>query len=102
MGWKIVAASNTPAHDWEKDGKEVTGVLLGKRSGVGPNKSMLYELELPDGSKKAVWGSAGLDGAFLAIAEGQEVKITYKGMKENPKTKRQFKNFEVAVNEGRA
>jgi len=65
----------------EKDGDSVEGVLKKVDKQVGPNKSTLYHLE---GEKQyAVWGSTVLDDRMAYVNEGEFVRITFKGTKEN-------------------
>lgn len=65
----------------EKEGDEITGILISKESEVGSNKSMLYTIE-QDGKPIAVWGSAILDSRMIAVKVGELVKIVFKGLGE--------------------
>ena len=78
----------------EKEGDSVEGVLKKVDKEVGPNKSTLYHLE---GEKQfAVWGSTVLDDRMAYVNEGDFVRITYKGTREN-KRGQPTKIFKVEV-----
>lgn len=81
---------------FEKEGDEVTGVLLEISTGVGENKSNLYTLEV-DGKPVNVWGSTILDQRMLGIKEGELIKIIYKGLGEKKSGKNAPKIFQVLV-----
>lgn len=67
-----------------KDGDQVEGVLVNKRTGVGVNESNAYDLANM-GTQIMVWGSAVLDNRMDSIAIGDFVRITYQGTKLNAK-----------------
>lgn len=62
----------------------IEGVLKSKKVDVGPNDSKAYYLENEDGVFM-VWGSTVLDDRMEVISLGEEVRITFKGLKENNK-----------------
>jgi adenine specific DNA methylase Mod len=68
---------------------------MGVETGVGPNKSNLYNFRKADGELIGVWGTTLLDSRFKNLEVGDEVKLIYKGKMENPKTKRIYHNFDV-------
>lgn len=78
-----------------KTGDELIGYFMGVTTEVGPNSSNLYEFRLEDGSFKSVWGTTLLDNRFKTLIEGQKVKIVYKGKHKNPKTGREYHDFDV-------
>lgn len=80
--WKKVEMA--PTHDFEKE-PEFIGVFISKDENVGPNASTLYNFEQKGGVNVAVWGSTVLDTRLKNVKEGEEVKIIYKGLTENPK-----------------
>ena len=84
--------------DWtyEKDGDCIEGVLVRKQPEIGPNKSMLYSIENPEGVKN-VWGSAILDQRMAFVNVGEKIKITYKGLAEATPGKNPAKIFKVEV-----
>jgi hypothetical protein len=92
--WVEVESTISDTWDYKTDA-EVQGVLTEKREGVGPNLSMMYTLEQPDGTPIGVWGSNVLDGKMRGIEIGEEVKIVYKGMTKSEKTKRSYHDFTV-------
>lgn len=92
--WQEVESTIGDTWDYKVD-KEVTGVLVEKRSEVGPNLSMMYTLEQPDHTQIGVWGSNVLDGKMKAVEIGEEVRIVYKGMAKSEKTKRSYHDFTV-------
>lgn len=94
LKWNKVEASNIPA--WKpEEGDEVMGLYVEKREGIGPNNSNMYYLEKKDGEKIGVWGCAFLDNRFMNIHLGEVVNIKYLGIEKNPKTDRNYKNFDV-------
>jgi hypothetical protein len=81
---------------FEKDGDEVSGVLIDFRENTGAeNKSTVYSLQQPDGTVTAVWGTDVLDRRLKTITLGHEVRIVYHGKVKNPKTQRSYHNFDV-------
>jgi hypothetical protein len=63
---------------------------------VGDNKSLLYTLELEDGSLMAVWGSTIIDTRLKNVKIGEVVKIQYLGKEKSKKRKgATYNNFEV-------
>ncbi len=84
--------------DWtyEKDGDFIEGVLVREQKDIGPNKSMLYSIEIPDGVKN-VWGATLLDSRMALVKVGNKVKITYKGLAEASGGKNPAKIFKVEV-----
>lgn len=77
--------------------KEIMGVYVEKRVGIGPNNSNMYILELANGARKGVWGSAMIDNRMANIGIGSEVRIVFTGRETNPKTNRTFKSFDFFV-----
>lgn len=69
--------------DWiySEDGDFIEGILVRIQIDVGPNDSMLYSIETPEGVKN-VWGATLLDTRMKLVKEGSKVKITYKGLGE--------------------
>ena len=103
-GWQKVGGNTgekTEAWNPEVE-KQIFGIYVEKRMGVGPNNSNMYYVELPDGTKKGIWGSYTIDSRFENIQTGYEVKIVYLGKKVNPKTHRSFKDFEFFVRKPKA
>jgi len=84
--------------DWtyEKDGDFIEGIVVRKQEKVGPNQSMLYSIENPEGVKN-VWGSAILDQRMAFVKVGEKIKITYKGLAEPTAGKKAAKIFKVEV-----
>lgn len=93
MAYKEIVPS---VWEYEKDGDFVEGVLLIVKHDVGPNKSLLYNIETSQGVK-SVWGSAVLDEKMALVRLGDRVKITYKGKGEAKKGKNAPKIFKVEV-----
>ncbi len=84
--------------DWvyEKDGDFIEGFLVQKQENIGPNKSMLYSVETPEGVKN-VWGATILDSRMSLVKVGSKVKITYKGKAEAKGGKNPAKIYKVEV-----
>jgi len=84
--------------DWtyEKDGDFIEGIVVRIQENVGPNNSMLYSLETPEGVK-SVWGATLLDSRMALVAIGAKVKITYKGKAEATAGKNPAKIYKVEV-----
>lgn len=90
---KMGPGDRVESWDYEKE-KEIVGTLVEKRENVGPNMAKMYILRLADGTKKGVWGSANIDMNMVNVPVGNDVKLIYVGVVQNPKTKRNFKKFE--------
>lgn len=78
---------------WDGQGT-VQGVYTGKKSGVGPNKSMLYSLRNTDGEIVSVWGSTVIDSKFETIPTGAEVRVESLGLATG-KTGKQYKDYKI-------
>ena len=68
----------------EKEGDQVEGKVVNKRTNVGVNESNAYDLE-NEGTQVMVWGSAVLDSRMEYIDVGDFVRITFKGKQKNSK-----------------
>lgn len=91
--WQKMEMGNT----WKftKPGDEISGVYAGKESGVGPNNSNLYNLQV-DGQLVGVWGTTILDARMKNLSLGEEVKIVYLGEAPSKNRKgKSYHNFEV-------
>ena len=84
--------------DWtyEKDGDFIEGILIRQQTEIGPNKSMLYSIETPEGVK-SVWGATLLDSRMALVKIGAKLKITYKGLGEAKAGHNAPKIFKVEV-----
>jgi len=84
--------------DWtyENDGDFIEGVLVRVQENIGPNNSMLYSIETPEGVK-SVWGATLLDSRMALVKMGNKLKITYKGKAEPQAGKNAAKIFKVEV-----
>lgn len=88
---------NPSVWKYEKDGDFIEGILVRVQNDIGPNSSMLYSIETPEGVKN-VWGSAILDERMSLVKIDNKVKITYKGLSLNKaKGKNAAKIFKVEV-----
>lgn len=76
-------------------GPTVQGIYVDKKMNIGANKSNMYEVEISDGRKVSVWGSALLDGKFDLVPVGSEVRLTYLGMKKAKTTAREYRDFKL-------
>ena len=85
--------------DWtyEKDGDFIEGVLIQKKTNVGPNEAMLYSLEVSESVVKNVWGATILDSRMALVKIGDKIKITYKGLAKPTPGKQSAKLFKVEV-----
>ena len=83
----------TPIWVWEEK-KDLIGLLVGKKKDVGPNESMLYEVE-SGGVNYAVWGSGVLDDRFEEIEIGEEIRVNFKGMVKSKSGGRSYRDFVV-------
>lgn len=85
--------------DWtySKDGDFIEGILIRVQNDIGPNESMLYSIETPQGVKN-VWGATILDSRMALVKVGDKLKITFKGLAEKTeKGKNAAKIFKVEV-----
>jgi len=80
---------------WDpEEGDELSGVYLGFKLEVGPNKSNLYKVEVSEGKQLGIWGCHILNDLMLSIKVGQQVKIQFKG-KVKPDKGNEYKTYEV-------
>lgn len=92
---KFKKSEMSPTWDFRTD-KEIVGILVDIEENVGENNSMLYTLEIEDGSRIAVWGSTILDVRLKNTKIGEVVKIKYLGKEKSEKRKgATYNNFEV-------
>lgn len=92
-GFVEVTAENSPT--WDRIAP-ITGKLVGVKSNVGENESMLYTLQTDNGNI-GVWGSTVLDTKFAGIQNGSMVKIEPLGKQKSEKTGRTYNDFRVFV-----
>jgi len=87
--------------EWKptQEGETLTGIYLGSKKEVGPNKVMMYHLE-SEGKPISVWGSAILDDRMAFVKSGQLIRITYKGLGEAKSGQNAPKIFKVEVDDG--
>ncbi len=90
---KVNTGSFPPAWDYLTD-KEIEGEYTQMKVNVGPNKSNMYMIKTSKG-EVGVWGTSLLNTQFPQIPIGNMVKLVYMGKATNPKTKRQYHNFEL-------
>ncbi|MBU2395713.1 MAG: hypothetical protein KKH70_20455 [Gammaproteobacteria bacterium] len=81
---------------YEKAGDFIEGVFVQVQSNIGPNDSMLYSIETPEGVKN-VWGATILDQRMALVNVGEKIKITYQGKAEARAGKNAAKIFKVEV-----
>ncbi len=86
------------SNDWkfEIEGDCIEGILLDKKSKIGPNEAMLYVLETSKGFEN-VWGSTILDQRMNLVEVGSKIRITYKGKADATPGKRPAHIFKVEV-----
>jgi len=95
--WKEVNIESGKMWDKEKE-KTITGLLVEKKSGVGPNESHVYVIEVK-GENVSIWGSTVLDNKMSTAKVGEEVMIEYVGKTQNPKTNREYHDYKVFTRE---
>ena len=88
---------NPETWEYENDGDFIEGILVGKQSKVGPNESMIYNIDTGDSGIKNVWGSAVLDSRMALVKPESKVKITFKGLGEAKGGHNAPKIFKVEV-----
>ena len=72
---------------------QISGKLIAKKVGIGPNASNMYHIETSEGIK-SVWGSTVLDDRMDLVKEGDYIRITFKGTQKN-KRNQDTKIFKV-------
>lgn len=72
--------------NYEKTDDNVIGVLINIKEEVGVNKSKMYVLEYENKCFN-VWGTVVLDNLMSHIKVGDLIKIIYKGLGSDGKTK---------------
>lgn len=67
----------------EAPGTQIAGTFKGGREVIHDDgsKSMIYTVETADGVFD-FWGTSRLDGLLCQVKPGQEIEITYNGMKK--------------------
>lgn len=90
-----VDITNSPFWKPEAVGDEIQGTYVDMRTGVGAYNQNAYTIQKEDGSLITASGNAGIDRAMTKVPLGAEVKIVYLGREVNPKTKREFKKFDI-------
>jgi len=94
MAWRSRNPHATIA--WDQP-KTVVGILRDIVDVPFPDRSVkLYVLEC-DGQDETCWGAAALDQQIRDDDLGRKLRIDYLGKRTNPKNKREFHAFEVAV-----
>ncbi len=88
--------SSDVMHDFEVN-KVIEGILLNIKSNVGPNNSMIYEIETKPEEVVGVWGSFILDNKMKKAEPGDKVKIEYTGKKVSEKTRRPYRTYDVWI-----
>jgi len=77
--------------------KEIEGTLISIKKEQGPNKSMVYVIDVGE-EKVSIWGTTVLDSKMAAVSENSKIKIIFNGLKDSPKRKgKQYKDFSVLV-----
>jgi hypothetical protein len=91
--WKQVQAFTVPIHDFDKE-PELIGKYVECKEITGGYQTSQYIIELPDGSKEAVWGSYQVNQFMNEIEVGSEVKIVFTGRQDIGEGK-SVKQFEI-------
>lgn len=94
-----------PTVKFENPGDFAGGVYVNHRDGVGPNKSRIYELNVPndttEGLQVVVWGSTALDrlfdSAYPPVQQGDKLAIIYVGEKSTNRKQNPVKLFALKV-----
>ena len=78
---------------WTDAGQELEGIWRGQHDG---KFGALGTITTPDGDKVFPLHTALLN-MVEQFKEGQGIKLVYKGSKLNPKTSREFKDFDIYI-----
>lgn len=93
--WREVGAGSDETWDQEQP---VQGLLIAKKTDVGPNNSMVYIIEQPGGSRISIWGSTVLDTKFEQVPIGAEVRVEFLGKVKSPTPGRSpYKDYKVLI-----
>lgn len=95
--WDDIAEVNGGTDSTWDSTKPLIGKFLRTETNVGPNESNMYHIQTEDGKVVGVWGSTVLDTKFQNVKEGSLVRVESLGLKTNPKTKREFKDYSLKV-----
>ena len=96
VGSGLDVAEMFPAKDQVLEvGDGVEGRYIEKKTGIGPNKSNVYVLDV-GGQRVGIWGSTVIDSKFEKIAIGKMIALAYAG-NATGKTGKTYKDFKVAV-----
>jgi len=96
--WKKYEGGGGDWYKWENEGQELEGEWQGIIGHSGQYDTPNGQINTADGPVK--FGCpTGLANQVRNIPTGVEIKIKYVGMKLNPSSKRNFKSFDIWVNE---
>ena len=96
--WKKVEAGVSNSYDFEQN-SVLEGKYIQKRTGVGPNNSCVYEIQQDNGTVVSMWGSTVIDFRMVNVPFNSMIKIEYKGLVKNPKSKRFYKDFDIFIDD---
>ncbi len=96
--WKEITGSTTGEKAmWDINSHNVIqGILKEVRHDIGQNNSSVYTLDTENGMFD-FWGSTVLDTRLKNVSIGQKVRIRYEGIKTNPNSGREYKDFKVWI-----
>ena len=90
-GWVKASAGDTHNFDVQPI---LIGTYIEKQEHVGSNDSKMYTVRTDEGLVN-FWGSSVIDTNMKDVQIGEMVRIEYKGKVKNPKTQREFKDFDI-------
>ena len=98
MTYKPVQTGDFPlVWDFEQHA-EVEFVLKSKKEDVGKYRQMLYTIEeLTTREVFDVWGCAILDRQMEKMKEGEQGKLTFKGIKHNDRWNKDMQDFVLEI-----
>lgn len=87
------------AWDYKTD-KELIGIYVAREEHVGPNDSVLYQIEKEDSEVIGVWNNTVLEDKFQNVKIGDRVRIVYLGMSKSKKGN-EYHDFKVFHKKGK-
>lgn len=81
------------------EGEIVQGIIVGTNSGKTKFGEAIFLELLVNGEKRSMIITAGLTPFQWDSLYGKEIQIMYKGFEKNPKTGRNYKSYDVFVEE---
>lgn len=100
-GFQEAPTGLAPTVKWENANEMIEGEYVGMQDGVGPNKSRLYNVKMPDGIIIGVWGAEVLDNRMdycfaQGLVPGMTLRVAFVGLGQKKPGQNAPRIFKVA------